>query len=109
MESVRNEVWLIRCYLACLTDDLKEDLDSYLQQHLQKKVKLVRNEKREGLIRGRMIGASHATGLTLKGHFTQKWGGQKPDETDFQSDKTFVYFQNKEIYFNETWEISDFC
>lgn len=54
-----TDVWL------CLTDDLKEELDIYIQQHLQKKVKLVRNEKREGLIRGRMIGASHATGLTM--------------------------------------------
>ncbi|XP_051538423.1 polypeptide N-acetylgalactosaminyltransferase 11-like isoform X3 [Myxocyprinus asiaticus] len=46
-------------------DDLKEDLDVYIQQHLQKKVKLVRNERREGLIRGRMIGASHASDLPL--------------------------------------------
>ncbi|KAM3860595.1 polypeptide N-acetylgalactosaminyltransferase 11 [Diretmus argenteus] len=58
-----HEVILVDDYSEL--EDLKEDLERYVREELQGKVRLVRNQKREGLIRGRMIGASHATGEVL--------------------------------------------
>lgn len=48
-------------------EELKGDLDRYVQAELRGKVRVLRNQKREGLIRGRMIGAAQASGRARRG------------------------------------------
>lgn len=55
--------------LLFLAEELKGDLDRYVQAELQGKVRVLRNQRREGLIRGRMIGAAQASG--------KAWGAVK--------------------------------
>lgn len=44
---------------------LKDELDNYMKEHFHGKVKVVHAERREGLIRTRILGAKHATGDVL--------------------------------------------
>ena len=47
-----------------LSDFLKKDLDEYVAKHFNN-VKVIHADKREGLIRTRILGARHATGEVI--------------------------------------------
>ncbi|XP_070565468.1 polypeptide N-acetylgalactosaminyltransferase 1-like [Ptychodera flava] len=71
VHSVINRSKLKLLQEVILVDDysdkgeLKEQLDDYVETNFHNKVKVIRLEKREGLIRARLLGASKASGKIL--------------------------------------------
>jgi polypeptide N-acetylgalactosaminyltransferase len=57
-------VVIFDCYCV-VSEHCKKQLDDYLAEHFDGKVKVVHQEKREGLIRTRITGAKVATGEVL--------------------------------------------
>ncbi|XP_041358145.1 putative polypeptide N-acetylgalactosaminyltransferase 10 [Gigantopelta aegis] len=57
-----HEILLVDDYST--KEFLKEKLDNYLKEHFTN-VRVIRAQKREGLIRARLLGAKHATGQVL--------------------------------------------
>jgi len=48
--------------VAFVSEFLKDELDEYVLKHFNGLVKVVHAQRREGLIRTRLLGAKHATG-----------------------------------------------
>src|SRR6218665_790700 len=61
---LRHVLHVVDSFLTIL-DFLKQPLDDYLKKHYDGKVKVVRQKRREGLIRTRISGAVAATGQVL--------------------------------------------
>ena len=61
--SVCLPVCLSACLPVCLSEHLKAALEDYMAR--LPKVRILRNKKREGLIRTRLLGAAAATGEVI--------------------------------------------
>ncbi|RWS25171.1 polypeptide N-acetylgalactosaminyltransferase 13-like protein, partial [Leptotrombidium deliense] len=97
--------------------ELKEDLDAYCAHYFGDKVKLVRTERREGLVRARILGAKVATGdvvIFLDSHCEATEGWIQPimdtiakdrktvviPVIDIISDKNLEFHKSNPYYFS---------
>ncbi|XP_071942407.1 polypeptide N-acetylgalactosaminyltransferase 11-like [Antedon mediterranea] len=87
--------------------DLKKQLDDYVGSNLAPLVRVIHNQKREGLIRARMVGAANATGqvlMFLDSHCEVNVKWLEPLLTEIQKDRTTVTVPIIDIINADTFE-----
>ena len=96
-----------------LVDDFSDQehvlkkLDDYVEKHFNQRVRVLRNKKREGLIRTRLFGAREATGdvlIFLDSHIEATEGWLEPLVTEISKNETIVVTPMIDIIDKETFE-----
>lgn len=93
--------------LKILQDYLMEPLDLYLKENFGSKVRVLRNKKREGLIRSRLFGAREAVGgvlIFLDSHIEATIGWLEPLLNAIKADETNVVTPMIDIIDKQTFE-----